>query len=194
ARAGRVEGRQRRHRRERVLPLVERRRRRHRGRLHAREPVPLPGAEGLRGQGVQGAHEPRDERQVPARRLEARQRGRHRRRLHRVLRGGAARAAHQETLLTLLEAFVYDPLVDWAAERTLDEQRRGAELSVGISLCASRVGELVGFWGDQRAACVMRWEYDLAERPECLLTRFFRSKGLAEADSCGWLLFSKYFS
>ena len=50
--------------------------------------------------------------------------------------------ASKETLLTLLEAFVYDPLVDWAAERTLDEQRRGAELTVGISLCASRVDEL----------------------------------------------------
>ena len=48
----------------------------------------------------------------------------------------------KETLLTLLEAFVYDPLVDWAAANTLDEQRKGAELNVGLSLCASRVDEL----------------------------------------------------
>ena len=32
----------------------------------------------------------------------------------------------KESLLTLLEAFVYDPLVDWAADRLQDEQRRGA--------------------------------------------------------------------
>ena len=41
----------------------------------------------------------------------------------RVLRGS------KETLLTLLEAFVYDPLVDWSADRLRDEQeRKGAEL------------------------------------------------------------------
>ena len=31
-----------------------------------------------------------------------------------------------------------------AAERTLDEQRKGAELTVGVSLCASRFDELDG--------------------------------------------------
>jgi len=63
----------------------------------------------------------------------------------------------KETLLTLLEAFVYDPLVDWAAERSLDEQRKGAELHVGISLCASRFDELDGplqQWHAQSTACV----------------------------------------
>ena len=59
----------------------------------------------------------------------------------------------KETLLTLLEAFVYDPLVDWAAERTIDEQRKEAELSVGISLCASRFDEIDLRWvsGTRRA-------------------------------------------
>ena len=63
----------------------------------------------------------------------------------------------KETLLTLLEAFVYDPLVDWAAERTLDEQRKGAELTVGISLCASRFDELerpLSEWHLQSASCL----------------------------------------
>ena len=35
----------------------------------------------------------------------------------------------KETLLTLLEAFVYDPLVDWAAANPPDEQPKGAELT-----------------------------------------------------------------
>jgi phosphatidylinositol kinase/protein kinase (PI-3 family) len=32
--------------------------------------------------------------------------------------------SYRETLLTLLEAFVYDPLVDWTADRADDETRR----------------------------------------------------------------------
>ena len=43
----------------------------------------------------------------------------------------------RETLLTLLEAFVYDPLVDWESDRGREEQRKGAELSVGLQLAAS---------------------------------------------------------
>ena len=49
----------------------------------------------------------------------------------------------RETLLTLLEAFVYDPLVGWESDRGREEQRKGAELSVGLQLAASRVDELV---------------------------------------------------
>ena len=48
----------------------------------------------------------------------------------------------KETLLTLLEAFVYDPLVDWASAREREEERRGADLAVGLSLAASRVDEM----------------------------------------------------
>ena len=48
----------------------------------------------------------------------------------------------KETLLTLLEAFVYDPLVDWAADREGAEQRKGAELNVSLSLGVSRIDEL----------------------------------------------------
>lgn len=50
----------------------------------------------------------------------------------------------KETLLTLLETFVYDPLIDWSADREGAEQRRGAELSVALSLSASRIDELAG--------------------------------------------------
>ena len=48
---------------------------------------------------------------------------------------------NKETLLTLLEAFVYDPLVDWAAEKAAQEARKDMELSVGLSLFASRIDE-----------------------------------------------------
>ncbi|GAB9471977.1 Phosphatidylinositol kinase [Globisporangium polare] len=59
----------------------------------------------------------------------------------RVMRGNDAR----ESLLTLLEAFVYDPLVDWTA----DETRRGGsedlktrlEVNVNLSLFLSRAEE-----------------------------------------------------
>jgi hypothetical protein len=49
---------------------------------------------------------------------------------------------NKETLLTLLEAFVYDPLVDWAAEKAAQEARKDMELGVGLSLFASRVEEM----------------------------------------------------
>jgi hypothetical protein len=48
---------------------------------------------------------------------------------------------NKETLLTLLEAFVYDPLVDWAAEKAAQEARKDMDLSVGLSLFASRIDE-----------------------------------------------------
>ena len=49
---------------------------------------------------------------------------------------------NKETLLTLLEAFVYDPLVDWAAEKAAQEARKDMDLGVGLSLFASRVEEM----------------------------------------------------
>jgi PI-3-kinase-related kinase SMG-1 len=49
---------------------------------------------------------------------------------------------NKETLLTLLEAFVYDPLVDWTADRADDVERRNLELHVSLSLFASRVEEM----------------------------------------------------
>jgi hypothetical protein len=47
----------------------------------------------------------------------------------------------------LLQAFVYDPLVDWTLERSNDESK-SVELHVSLSLFASRVDEMkvgVGF-------------------------------------------------
>lgn len=49
---------------------------------------------------------------------------------------------NKETLLTLLEAFVYDPLIDWAADKADDVERRNLELHVSLSLFASRVEEM----------------------------------------------------
>ena len=54
----------------------------------------------------------------------------------RVLRQG------RETLLTLLEAFVYDPLVDWAPDHKSDEELRLMEREINYSLLASRITEL----------------------------------------------------
>ena len=48
---------------------------------------------------------------------------------------------NKEALLTLLEAFVYDPLVDWTSEKTKDESK-GVEVHVSLSLFASRVDEM----------------------------------------------------
>eukprot|EP01052_Picozoa_sp_SAG31_P046157 SAG31_NODE_8713_length_1400_cov_2.438125_1_plen_350_part_10 len=48
---------------------------------------------------------------------------------------------NKETLLTLLEAFVYDPLVDWTMEKAAQEARKDMELSVGLNLFASRIDE-----------------------------------------------------
>ena len=50
--------------------------------------------------------------------------------------------SNKETLLTLLEAFVYDPLVDWMADRADDLERRQMEMQVTLSLFASRIEEV----------------------------------------------------
>jgi len=48
---------------------------------------------------------------------------------------------NKETLLTLLEAFVYDPLVDWTTNKAAFEEKM-MELSVTLSLFCSRVEEM----------------------------------------------------
>ena len=49
---------------------------------------------------------------------------------------------NRHSVMAMLEAFVYDPLVDWAADRLQDEQRRGAEAGVSLGLSASRASWL----------------------------------------------------
>ena len=49
---------------------------------------------------------------------------------------------NKEALLTLLEAFVYDPLVDWTAEKEAQQASKSVELHVSLSLFASRVDEM----------------------------------------------------
>ena len=51
---------------------------------------------------------------------------------------------HKPTLLSLLEAFVYDPLVEWSTHggRGVDTARRDMELAVSLRLFVSRVHEL----------------------------------------------------
>ena len=51
---------------------------------------------------------------------------------------------HRELLLTLLETFVYDPLVDWTKNEEDDKARAEIELAVSLSLFASRVDEMEG--------------------------------------------------
>eukprot|EP01105_Mastigella_eilhardi_P017339 TRINITY_DN3987_c0_g1_i4.p1 TRINITY_DN3987_c0_g1~~TRINITY_DN3987_c0_g1_i4.p1 ORF type:complete len:2825 (-),score=459.94 TRINITY_DN3987_c0_g1_i4:70-7503(-) len=47
-----------------------------------------------------------------------------------------------EILLTLLEAFVYDPLVDWAAETKEDEARKEQELCASMRIFTSRAADV----------------------------------------------------
>lgn len=48
----------------------------------------------------------------------------------------------RETLLTLLEAFVYDPLVDWEPDRKSDLEKKAMERNISHTLLASRIVEL----------------------------------------------------
>ncbi|KAJ3170439.1 Serine/threonine-protein kinase smg1 [Geranomyces variabilis] len=48
---------------------------------------------------------------------------------------------NREALLVLLEAFVYDPLVDWTRAASEEVKRRELELNVNIGVLASRVAE-----------------------------------------------------
>ncbi|KAJ3131917.1 Serine/threonine-protein kinase smg1 [Geranomyces variabilis] len=48
---------------------------------------------------------------------------------------------NREALLALLEAFVYDPLVDWTRAASEEVKRREVELNVNIGVLASRVAE-----------------------------------------------------
>jgi hypothetical protein len=81
-------------------------------------------------------------------------------------------------LLTLLEAFVYDPLVDWTSEKTKDESK-GVELHVSLSLFASRVDEM------KVACCLLLAACCLLLAACCLL---LAACCLLLADSC--LLFA----
>jgi PI-3-kinase-related kinase SMG-1 len=48
----------------------------------------------------------------------------------------------RETLLTLLEAFVYDPLVDWEPDHKSDLEKKAMERNISHTLLASRIVEL----------------------------------------------------
>ena len=49
---------------------------------------------------------------------------------------------NREILLTLLEAFVYDPLVDWTPDDESDQERKAMERNISHTLLASRITEL----------------------------------------------------
>ncbi|PRP88184.1 hypothetical protein PROFUN_04007 [Planoprotostelium fungivorum] len=59
--------------------------------------------------------------------------------LHHAL--GLTGGRNKEMLMTLLEAFVYDPLVDWTIDRATDESHLKMELSVCLNLFNSRIDE-----------------------------------------------------
>lgn len=81
----------------------------------------------------------------------------------RILRRG------RETLLTLLEAFVYDPLIDWtqsedaafplAVRTTKDmtgrQTRKEMEREVASGMLATRLAESVSYWNRNRYTCIM---------------------------------------
>eukprot|EP00004_Rigifila_ramosa_P010978 TRINITY_DN2315_c2_g1_i2.p1 TRINITY_DN2315_c2_g1~~TRINITY_DN2315_c2_g1_i2.p1 ORF type:complete len:1693 (+),score=401.59 TRINITY_DN2315_c2_g1_i2:338-5080(+) len=48
---------------------------------------------------------------------------------------------HKETIMTLLDAFVYDPLVDWTTAKVDREERKSMELHVTLSLFSSKIAE-----------------------------------------------------
>eukprot|EP01119_Soliformovum_irregulare_P007298 TRINITY_DN1969_c0_g5_i1.p1 TRINITY_DN1969_c0_g5~~TRINITY_DN1969_c0_g5_i1.p1 ORF type:complete len:1347 (+),score=556.40 TRINITY_DN1969_c0_g5_i1:406-4446(+) len=49
---------------------------------------------------------------------------------------------NKQVLLTLLEAFIYDPLVDWTADKAEDATRRNMELNICLTLFSSRIEEV----------------------------------------------------
>ena len=58
--------------------------------------------------------------------------------------------SNQETLLTLLEAFVYDPLIDWAPDHRSDAERRAMDKDISQTLLAARIVELRVQWQKNR--------------------------------------------
>lgn len=50
--------------------------------------------------------------------------------------------AQKETLITLLEAFVYDPLVDWTGNAKAQNEEFAVDLGVSLSLFSSRIDEI----------------------------------------------------
>ena len=50
--------------------------------------------------------------------------------------------SNRETLLTLLEAFVYDPLVDWTSDSRAAAEQQAMEIIVARTLAAARITEL----------------------------------------------------
>ncbi|KAJ3186873.1 Serine/threonine-protein kinase smg1 [Gaertneriomyces sp. JEL0708] len=49
--------------------------------------------------------------------------------------------SNKDILMTLLETFVYDPLVDWTKDSTGDLDRKMSELNVNLGLISSRISE-----------------------------------------------------
>jgi hypothetical protein len=64
--------------------------------------------------------------------------------LFRIAAEHVLRVARQnrEVLMTLLEAFVYDPLVDWATDVAGDLERRMDDIEVSLSLMQNRFAEM----------------------------------------------------
>ncbi|KAJ3299777.1 Serine/threonine-protein kinase smg1 [Borealophlyctis nickersoniae] len=59
---------------------------------------------------------------------------------------------NKEILTTLLEAFVYDPLVDWMKDEADDLEKKLMDLNVNVGLLASRIAEMKQSIENQRSA------------------------------------------
>eukprot|EP01135_Chromosphaera_perkinsii_P005703 Nk52_evm3s359 gene=Nk52_evmTU3s359 len=57
---------------------------------------------------------------------------------------------NKETLLTLLEAFVYDPLIDWTDNSVVQEEKKEMEINMSFSLFVSRIAEIRVAWSTSR--------------------------------------------
>ncbi|KAI9495515.1 hypothetical protein BDB00DRAFT_927415 [Zychaea mexicana] len=62
---------------------------------------------------------------------------------------------HKEVLMTLLDAFVYDPLVHWATEAEELEERQIMELQINLGLVAKRLAEKRSDY-EKRQQCVVK--------------------------------------
>ena len=75
---------------------------------------------------------------------------------------------NKETLLTLLEAFVYDPLIDWTLDKEDSLQRTQIELNINLSLFSSRVNENK----QKLVELSKRFQSNLLKYYECLTSKW----------------------
>eukprot|EP00742_Colponemidia_sp_Colp-10_P010367 GILJ01011380.1.p1 GENE.GILJ01011380.1~~GILJ01011380.1.p1 ORF type:complete len:1236 (+),score=189.19 GILJ01011380.1:159-3710(+) len=64
---------------------------------------------------------------------------------------------HKQTLMHLLEAFLYDPLVDWIMDRSADDFKRQMELNASLRACLATVDSLQRSVKDYLTVLTFNW-------------------------------------